>query len=48
MSPKVLLAIEKKITVYEHLVDLISREARLIREFNTLQEVSFSVKHGET
>jgi lipopolysaccharide transport system ATP-binding protein len=39
---------ERKITVYEHLVGLLHGGAYTYEEFNALQNVSFSVKHGET
>ncbi len=39
---------ERKITVYEHLIGLLRGGAYTYEEFNALQDVSFSVKHGET
>jgi lipopolysaccharide transport system ATP-binding protein len=39
---------ERKITVYEHLIGLLHGGAYSYEEFNALQDVSFSVKHGET
>jgi len=39
---------ERKITVYEHLIGLFGRGAQSYEVFNALQDVSFSVKHGET
>jgi lipopolysaccharide transport system ATP-binding protein len=39
---------ERKVTVYEHLIGLLHGGAYTYEEFNALQNVSFSVKHGET
>jgi lipopolysaccharide transport system ATP-binding protein len=39
---------ERKVTVYEHLIGLMRGGAYSYEEFNALQDVSFSVKHGET
>ncbi len=39
---------ERKITVYEHLIGLLRGGAYSYEEFDALQDVSFSVKHGET
>ncbi len=39
---------EKKLTVFEHLVGLLGSSAASYDEFLALQDVSFTVKHGET
>ncbi len=39
---------EKKLTVFENLVGLLGRGTASYDEFLALQDVSFSVKHGET
>ncbi len=39
---------ERKITVYEHIIGLLHGGAYSYEEFLALQDVSFSVKHGET
>lgn len=39
---------ERKITVYEHIIGLVRGGAYSYEEFLALQDVSFSVKHGET
>lgn len=39
---------ERKITIYEHLIGFLRGGAYSYEEFNALQDVSFSVKHGET
>lgn len=39
---------ERKITIYEHLIGLLKGGAYSYEEFGALQDVSFSVKHGET
>ncbi len=48
ISKRYRIPIEKKITVYEHLIGLARGGACSYEEFNALQNVSFSVKHGET
>lgn len=39
---------EKKLTVFEHLAGLVGRGTSSYDEFMALQDVSFTVKHGET
>jgi lipopolysaccharide transport system ATP-binding protein len=39
---------ERKFTVYEHIVGFLKGGAYSFEEFNALQDVSFTVKHGET
>lgn len=39
---------ERKITVYQHLAGLISGGSYSYEVFNALQDISFTVKHGET
>lgn len=39
---------EKKLTIFEHLTGLLGRGANSYDEFMALQDVSFTVKHGET
>ncbi|HUM81580.1 MAG TPA: ABC transporter ATP-binding protein, partial [Methanothrix sp.] len=39
---------ERKITVFEHLAGLVKGNAYTYEQFDALQDLSFSVKHGET
>ncbi len=39
---------EKKLTIYENLIGLLRGGAYSYEEFQSLQDISFSVKHGET
>jgi lipopolysaccharide transport system ATP-binding protein len=48
ISKRYRIPTEKKITVYEHLIGLLHGGAYSYEEFNALQDVSFSVKHGKT
>jgi lipopolysaccharide transport system ATP-binding protein len=48
ISKKFRIPKEKKLTVFEHLVGLLGSGAASYDEFLALQDVSFTVKHGET
>lgn len=48
VSKKFRIPKEKKLTVFEHLAGLLGRGSSSYDEFMALQDVSFTVKHGET
>jgi len=48
ISKKFRIPKEKKLTIFEHLTGLLGRGASSYDEFMALQDVSFTVRHGET